>query len=845
MKFQKLPSLKAHTSGDVGGPVFSAVQNHEPGSPKEPTSLKKLTLKRHMHHPPHLSRCLLAFSAFFGTLHLCAGQSSNGLAPEVPGLNLVDNLYQLEAQLSDLEQPYISSAPADKKDGLAVGRLGDDGGDRAAIEAYANELAAAAKDDKAGNVDSMLICCRGKLIFESYYRRGRGNFPHYQMSITKSYTALSIGRAIQLGLLKMEDLDKPAISFLKELDKSKLVAGADTITLAQAMQMGSGIRLADEKAKQLIKNPAQLKGQAEIQAYLQYSDPIPPMPRTFKYQEPDTAIAMQVLNAVAPHGAEEFIKTELLGRMGITQYHWEHAISGLPKSSAGSAILSRDMVKFGQLILNKGRWKGEQLIPEAYISRATTPSQINGHYGFFWWVDDFTVDGKTCHSIQGRGAGGQFIFMFPELDLVTVITSHDKGMGSMLKTLPQRIIPLFTTHPDNPKSQAQHDPSRDEKDLRELLQATLDFYGRLQRTPSGFYRDAYLINDSQRPNHFCSTAATGVGLMALCMDHALGRDEAAQPKALQTLQAINGKSEEVKIGREKSGCFQHFFSSDGGAIHSQHSTIDTAIMVVGALYCRNTFSDPQIKAEADQLWNSMDWNVALADPTGRDIYMVIEDGKPVEARKTHLFNEYYILAWLIREAQLQKTGHSDVVTFHQLNTWDNRGIKLLCANGPWVECSFLVQFPLFMCQPCATDPLYHQFALAQAKADQRECFERTRVAEFWGCGAGGTPGGKYRASNYRHNPDNIVSPHIIAGFMPVFPQAREHLLKLYRDPNRRVQSPAGVLLPRFSVDKPEWRAARIESIDYSSMLFGLAAMHPQLGMRFFAEKTALTFNRRD
>ena len=194
----------------------------------------------------------------------------------------------------------------------------------------------------------------------------------------------------------------------------------------------------------MLKNPAQLKGQAEIQAYLQYSDPIPPMPRQFKYQEPDTAIAMQVLNTVAPGGAEEFIKNELLGRMGITQYHWEHAISGLPKSAAGSSICSRDMLKFGQLILNKGKWKGDQLIPEAYLVRATTPSQINEHYGFFWWVDDLHIGGKTYHAIEGRGAGGQFIFTLPELDLIAVITSHNKGMGDTLKTLPQRIIPAFS-----------------------------------------------------------------------------------------------------------------------------------------------------------------------------------------------------------------------------------------------------------------------------------------------------------------------------------------------------------------------------------------------------------------
>lgn len=392
-------------------------------------------------HPTLYSLLTLTLLSSVTWLH--SEQPSNGLAPEVPGLNLKDKLYQLEFKLPDLEKPFISVSPTDKQDGLVVGQLGKDGGDRAMIEAYANELAAPAKDEKVGQVDSLLIGYRGKVLFESYYRRGRANFPHYQMSITKSYTALAIGRAIQMGLLRMEDLDKPAIGFLKELDTTKLVAGADTITLAQAMQMSSGIRLGDKKANELMKEPAKLKGQGEIQAYLQHSAPIPPMPREFKYQEPDTAIAMQVLNAVAPGGAEEFIKTELLGRMSITQYHWEPAISGLPKSAAGSSILSRDMLKFGQLILNKGKWKGEQLIPEAYLARATTPSQINERYGFFWWVEDFTVGGKTYHSFQGRGAGGQFIFMFPELDLIAVVTAHNKGMGEMLKTLPQRIIPAF------------------------------------------------------------------------------------------------------------------------------------------------------------------------------------------------------------------------------------------------------------------------------------------------------------------------------------------------------------------------------------------------------------------
>ena len=391
----------------------------------------------------------------------------------------------------------------------------------------------------------------------------------------------------------------------------------------------------------------------------------------------------------------------------------------------------------------------------------------------------------------------------------------------------------------------QEEPPTFPREFETLFHASLDFYNQLQRTPNGLYRDAYLIDGSKRPNHFCSTAATGVGLMALCMDYELGRDPAAPQKALQTLRAINGKTKGFKIDREKAGYFQHFFSSQDGSGKSKHSTIDTAIMVAGALYCRNTFNDPQIRSETDQLWNSINWSVALAHPKGEQLYMVIDDGKPRENSKTSLFNECYLLTWLIKESQIEKAGHSEVLTIGDLPTWNNQNLNLLCSRAPGPQCSFLVQFPFYMCHPCTTDPLYRGYVIAQAKADQRECSARVGVAEFWGCGAGGTPSHGYRANSYRNNPENVVSSHIIAGFMPVLPLAQDHLLKLYRDPNRRVKTPVGDLLPRFSVDKPEWRASRIESIDYASMLFGLAGIHPHLGLKFFQDKTKFTFNKHD
>jgi len=369
-------------------------------------------------------------------------EESNGLAPEITDLNAKDVSYALEAKLPDLEQAYITTAPVDMKDGIPVGKLGADGGDREMILKYAEEIAEGLHDV----TDSLLISYKGKLIFESYYRRGRVNYPHYQMSITKSYTAMALGRAIQLGYLSMADLDKPVVSFLKDLDRKKLVPGAAKVTLAEALNMHSGIRIDKDKAAELMRQPAKLKGQGQIQAYLEHSAPISDETQSYKYQASDPAITMQVVEAVVPGTARDFIENELLAKMGIANYAWQADVSGLPKSAAGSSFRSRDMIKWGMLVLDDGKWAGEQLIPAEFVTQATSriyTNSANNYYGYFWWLGDMKVGDKTYDCKSGRGAGGQFILMLPELDLLVVTTAHNKGMGKALATTPKRILPAF------------------------------------------------------------------------------------------------------------------------------------------------------------------------------------------------------------------------------------------------------------------------------------------------------------------------------------------------------------------------------------------------------------------
>lgn len=346
-----------------------------------------------------------------------------------------------------LKKAFIDSTPADRKDGLAVGDLVVNGGNKAMVLQLAQEIA----DKKYGKYDSLLIARHGKLVFESYYLRGRVNLPHFQGSATKSYTSLILGRAIQLGYLTMADLDKPLVSFLKDLNPTKFADGVEKITLSKALTMRSGLRFSEEQLNEFRTNTSQYKGLDQIQAFLELSEPITSESQIFKYQSPDPIMVMQVLDAVVPGSAKDFIKNELLEKIGINAYLWKNDLSGLPTADSGSSMTSRDMVKLGALVINKGQWNGEQLISAKYLANATSrmtkptedwhPDSFN--YGYFWYQTDITVGDKSYDVKIAWGVGGNRIITVEGLDLTIVITGHDREDKTIMDQVSKTILPAF------------------------------------------------------------------------------------------------------------------------------------------------------------------------------------------------------------------------------------------------------------------------------------------------------------------------------------------------------------------------------------------------------------------
>jgi CubicO group peptidase (beta-lactamase class C family) len=361
--------------------------------------------------------------------------SANEL-PRLPkALDPKKQSYSEQKKLPDLPEAYFSTSPQDLGDGLKVGKL-DLPGTKKAVKALISE-------DRAGkysNLDSILLWKDGKLLFEMYSRRGRVDAPHYAMSITKTLTSVTLARAIQVGLLKMEDLDKPVISFIPEIDKSKIQPGVDTITLRDALYMKSGLRFPDKNFTRNLGTG--YPRQKYFQHLFEKTAPITPKSQEYKYTGTDPSLIMMIIDIKTRGTVQKFIANEVAGKFGAI-YCWDDQDCGIPKCGAGSSFTSRSLLKIGSAIIQGGKYNGEQLLSTEYVKLIMDRKKGEGYF-YYFHNRRKKAAGKDVFFISGIGAGGQYMATFPELNIVAVATAHNqKQINLPMQAVLDHLIPLF------------------------------------------------------------------------------------------------------------------------------------------------------------------------------------------------------------------------------------------------------------------------------------------------------------------------------------------------------------------------------------------------------------------
>ena len=339
-----------------------------------------------------------------------------------------------QKKIKYLKSPYLSTSPKDLNDGIAVGQW-KESGVQEATEAFLAED----KKGKYQNLDSLLIAKNGKLIFEMYNRRGRVNGPHYTMSVTKTMTSVCLARAIQLGLLSISDLDKPIIDFMPEIDRSKIQAGVESITLRDALFMKSGLRFSQKSTVLALERKYQK--QAYFQKVFEATSPISQASKEYKYSGLDATMIMMIIDIKTGGQVQKWIEAEVSDKLG-TVYCWNDKSNALPACGAGSNFTSRTLLKVAQSILDGGKLNGKAWLSPEYVQLIVDSKKGDGYFYYFHNRKKFGDD--KINFISGIGAGGQYMSLLPHNNIVFVATSHNKkAIGAPLKALEEHFIKLL------------------------------------------------------------------------------------------------------------------------------------------------------------------------------------------------------------------------------------------------------------------------------------------------------------------------------------------------------------------------------------------------------------------
>lgn len=386
-----------------------------------------------------------------------------------------------------------------------------------------------------------------------------------------------------------------------------------------------------------------------------------------------------------------------------------------------------------------------------------------------------------------------------------------------------------------------------------LINNSLNLF-KFLRNERGVYADAARFHPPQF--HPASIATIGMGLISLCVANELDMIDSSEALVMQTLEIMSGKYLDYLPARNaKNGFFRHWINLVTGERewNSEYSSIDTGILIAGALFCKTYFSDnKQIGLLADSLFLSIDWNSSIGNPDSGEIFMTFsEDGEGHAITKP--FNEYMIVAWLAKNdyrnnssaTTLWEKFYLDPDSLLKSKFYD---IELLTDNANHFLSSFVIQFPYYLCYPFTVNEKYRFYLNNAMVADKKywqTIFNDSSKNHIWGTGAGASiVSSGYNADNFNYNPGIICSPHIIAGFIPVNPDGIHDInsicydsLGLYYLPD----SSQTDLLWRFSMDSLEWKANDIQGVDYSTMVFGLASHPLMLGTEFFEKYNNFQF----
>jgi CubicO group peptidase (beta-lactamase class C family) len=297
-----------------------------------------------------------------------------------------------------------------------------------------HSLEAMVQDIKASSyqVDSALVIKNGYIVLDEYFGSFRKGNLHNIFSCTKSFVSTLFGIAQEKG--DIPDLDTRLLDLYPKIIPENQGNWKESITLRHLLMMSAGFDARDSWLYEWEGLYGLHSSEDAVKYMLDLPMDFEPGSR-FEYTNGVSHLLSCIITEKTGVSAAEYAETHLFSPLGITRYTWEADNQGRNWGYNKIHLTPHDMAKIGYLFLKNGEWDGVQIVSEEWVKAATAhriDANIVDGYGYHWWVGE--------EYYLALGYQGQFIFIYPEHDLVIVFTGGSQETFNYTIELPERYI---------------------------------------------------------------------------------------------------------------------------------------------------------------------------------------------------------------------------------------------------------------------------------------------------------------------------------------------------------------------------------------------------------------------
>ena len=274
---------------------------------------------------------------------------------------------------------------------------------------------------------SLLVLRGGEIVFERYYGGATRDTAGNIKSINKSFLSALTGIAIAEG--RIHGLDDRVDAY---------VPGAGELRIWHLLTMTAGLSWTENGSvtREWYTSP-------DPNRFALSQRRLAPPGETFQYSTALAHLLSTVLTRATGQSTLDYARSRLFEPLGISCPRWDQ-LKGVYFGGAEFYITARDLARFGQAYLQKGRWNGRQVIPAEWVEVSTSP-QVRNIYGYMWWLYKVDKHNMAC----AGGAFGQYLCLIPDLDVVVVHTSREAESREAaivpLETIRRFVIPACLT----------------------------------------------------------------------------------------------------------------------------------------------------------------------------------------------------------------------------------------------------------------------------------------------------------------------------------------------------------------------------------------------------------------